>query len=207
MAFLREDRLSGLKTLKSDRSKQIRFLAGDEIQMTLDVADDVTRRAILILLHTGYLRLEFAYLEWKDIGFQNGLINFQSKPEFGFSPVSYKPRFIPMCSQLWKLLMDMPQAGRFVFDSGRNQPLCRPYSYYGDVAKLYKRAEIEGAKMHTFRNTFASYLIMRGVDPRTVQEYLGHSTIQVTEKYSHFSKSHKRDAIEVISSQMTVRKS
>jgi hypothetical protein len=39
---------------------------------------------------------------------------------------------------------------------------------------------------------------MQGVDPKTVQEYLGHSTTQVTEKYSHLSKSHKRDAIKVL---------
>ncbi|MGB7060984.1 MAG: hypothetical protein WBF13_01355 [Candidatus Zixiibacteriota bacterium] len=35
-------------------------------------------------------------------------------------------------------------------------------------------------------------------ESRTVQEYLGHSTIQVTEKYSHLSQSHKREAIEVL---------
>ena len=196
MVFLRENRLRGLKTSKSDRSRQIRFLTENEIQTILDVADDVTRRAILILLYTGWRRSEFAYLEWKDIDFQNGLINVQSKPEFGFSPKSYKPRYIPMCSQLRKLLMDMPQAGRFVFDSGHNQPLCQPYSYCGEVAKLYRKAGIEGAKMHTFRNTFASQLIMKRVDLRMVQAFLKHSTIQVTEKYSHLSKSHKRDTIE-----------
>jgi hypothetical protein len=31
-----------------------------------------------------------------------------------------------------------------------------------------------------------------------VQEYLGHSTIQITEKYSHLSISHERDAIRVL---------
>jgi len=40
---------------------------------------------------------------------------------------------------------------------------------------------------------------MKGVDPRTVQEYLGHSTIQITEKYSHLSKNHKREAIKILS--------
>ena len=39
---------------------------------------------------------------------------------------------------------------------------------------------------------------MKGVDPKTVQEYLGHSTIQVTEKYSHLLKSHKHQAIDVL---------
>lgn len=92
--------------------------------------------------------------------------------------------------------MDMPQAGRFLFDSGHNQPLCQPYSYYGEAAKLCKKAGIEGAKMHTFRNTFANRLIMKRVDPRMVQAFLRYSTIQVTDKYCHLSKSHKRNAIE-----------
>lgn len=104
-----------------------------------------------------------------------------------------------MCKELRSLLMDMPQAGRFVFDNGHNQPLYQPNSYYREVAKVYKRAGVEGANMHTLRHSFASHLIMKGVGPRTVQEYLGHSTIQVTEKYSHLSKSHMREAIEVLS--------
>jgi site-specific recombinase XerD len=94
--------------------------------------------------------------------------------------------------------MDIPQVGRFVFDNCRNQPLYIPNSYYREIAKIYRKASIEDANMHTLRHTFASHLIMQGVDPRTVQEYLGHSSIQVTEKYSHLSKSHKRQAIEVL---------
>jgi site-specific recombinase XerD len=39
---------------------------------------------------------------------------------------------------------------------------------------------------------------MKGIDPRTVQEYLGHSSLQITEKYSHLSKSHKQEAINVL---------
>ncbi len=64
---------------------------------------------------------------------------------------------------------------------------------------MYRKAGIEGVNLHTLRHTFANNLIMQGVDPRTVREYLGHSTIQVTEKYSHLSKSHKREAIKVLS--------
>ena len=95
--------------------------------------------------------------------------------------------------------MDMPQAGRFVFDNGRNRPLHHPIYYYKELMKIYRRVGIEGANLHTLRHTFASHVIMKGVDPRTVQEYMGHSTIQVTEKYSHLSKSHKREAINVLS--------
>ncbi len=196
--LLRENRLRGFKKLKSDRCRQIRFLDDQEIKRVLQAANDTMRRLFLVLLYTGLRRSELAYLEWKDIDFENGFVVVQSKPEFGFHPKSYKTRSVPMCSELRSLLMDMPQAGRFVFDNGRNQPLYHPNSYYREIAKVYKKAGIEGANMHTLRHTFASHLIMKGVDPRTVQEYLGHSSIQVTEKYSHLSKSHKREAIEVL---------
>jgi len=198
-SLLRENRLKGFKKLKSDRNRQVRFLTKREIQEVIRVADEFMRRVILILLYTGLRRSEFVYLEWKDIDFGNGLILVQSKPEFGFHPKSYKPRSIPMCKELAALLMDMPQAGRFIFDDGQNHPLHHPIYYYKEVMKVYKKAGIEGANLHTLRHTFASHLIMEGVDPRTVQEYLGHHSIQVTEKYSHLSKSHKREAIEALS--------
>jgi len=196
--LLRGNRLRTFKKLKSDRSRQVRFLTREEIQKVLQVADDLMRRVILILLYTGLRRSEFVYLEWKDIDFENDLIYVQSKPEYGFHPKSYKPRSIPICKELKTLLMDTPQAGRFVFDNGHNQPLHHPIYYYKELQKIHKKAGIEDANLHTLRHTFASHLIMQGVDPRTVQEYLGHSTIQVTEKYSHLSKSHKREAIEAL---------
>jgi len=65
--------------------------------------------------------------------------------------------------------------------------------------KIYKTAGITGANLRTLRHTFTSHLIMKGVDPRTVQKYLGHSSIQITEKYPHLSKNHKREAINVLS--------
>ncbi len=38
---------------------------------------------------------------------------------------------------------------------------------------------------HCLRHTFASRLIMAGVDLRTVQELMGHKTIQMTCRYAH----------------------
>ena len=197
-SLLRENRLKKFKRLKSDRSRQVRFLNDDEIQLVLKAANPYARKVILIFLYTGLRRSELAFLEWKDVDFANSLVHVQSKPEFGFHPKSYKPRSIPMCDNLRNLLMDLPQAGRFVFDDGQNQPLQSPNAYYKMVTRAYKKAGIEGANLHTLRHTFASHLIMKGVDPRTVQEYLGHSSIQITEKYSHLSKNHKREAIKIL---------
>lgn len=48
---------------------------------------------------------------------------------------------------------------------------------------------------HTTRHTFATTLLDKGVDLKTVQELLGHSHIRTTEKYLHTSDEKKLDAV------------
>ncbi len=63
-------------------------------------------------------------------------------------------------------------------------------------AEIAKRAGISDFRFHDIRHTFASRLVMAGVDIRTVQELLGHKTIQMTLRYTHLSPDHKRAAVE-----------
>jgi len=67
------------------------------------------------------------------------------------------------------------------------------------VVKVYEpaleQACIVGAMWHTLRHTFASRAVMAGVDIRTVQELMGHSTITMTRRYAHLSTAHLRQAV------------
>jgi integrase len=49
------------------------------------------------------------------------------------------------------------------------------------------RAKLEDVSWHTLRHTFASWLVMRGVPLRAVQELLGHHDMKMTMRYAHLA--------------------
>jgi site-specific recombinase XerD len=51
---------------------------------------------------------------------------------------------------------------------------------------------------HTLRHTYASRLVMSGVDLYTVQKLMGHSTISMTERYSHLAPDHLKKAVKML---------
>lgn len=53
----------------------------------------------------------------------------------------------------------------------------------------------EGLRFHSLRHTFASWLVMDGIPLSRIRNWMGHSTISVTEGYAHLSpEGHQEDA-------------
>lgn len=60
-------------------------------------------------------------------------------------------------------------------------------------------AKVKNFTWHCLRHTFASRLVMAGVDLRTVADLLGHLNIQMTMRYAHLAPAHRAAAVKKLS--------
>lgn len=105
---------------------------------------------------------------------------------------SGKWREIPLTNGARIALDELPRKAALVI------PQMAPASLSRACAHDIRRAELDGS-LHTLRHTYISHMVMAGVPLRTVQKLAGHSTVAVTERYSHLDPKHLLDAGRAIS--------
>ena len=188
--FLKENPAKPVKLFK-ENNKRLRFLSEDEINRLLSVCDGYLRDIVIVALNTGMRKGEIFNLKWQDIDFELKLIHVADSK-------NYESRDIPMNDILYETLKALKEKAdphqEYVFINPKtNKP-------YDDVKRSFKtalkKANIEDFTFHDLRHTFASHLVMNGVDLMTVKELLGHKDIKMTMRYSHLSPDHKRIAVK-----------
>lgn len=83
----------------------------------------------------------------------------------------------------------------FVFADQLGDPIA-PETDRDEWLALLAAAQLDHARLHDGRHTAATLLLALGVDMRVVQELLGHSSIRVTEGYTHVTSKLARSATE-----------
>ena len=109
------------------------------------------------------------------------------------------PGTLIIMSRERETLENLPRRSLYVFCNETSKPI---RSIRTAFEHSLKRAGIRDFHFHDLRHTFASNLVMAGVDLATVKELLGHKSIEMTMRYSHLSPSHKRQAVERLVNQM-----
>ncbi|MEZ6212615.1 MAG: tyrosine-type recombinase/integrase [Phycisphaerales bacterium] len=152
---------------------------------------DYLKPMTLLKLNTGLRRGEIFNLVWADINLESKTLTVQ-----GEGAKSRQTRYIHLNSVCITLL----QAWRQQSESELVFPSPITGNRFNNIAKAWKalmlRAEIKDFRFHDLRHSFASNLVMKGQDLYTVKELMGHSTIQMTERYAHLAPEHKAIAVE-----------
>lgn len=78
-----------------------------------------------------------------------------------------------------------------LFVNSLGAPLTRQ-SVWAAIKRYSERAGLENVSPHTLRHSFATHLLQRGADSRSVQSLLGHSDISTTQIYTHITDRHLR---------------
>jgi integrase len=187
--YVRESPCKGVKKLKEKRSAVPKFLSSDEITRLLSVCPPRIYALVYLAIYTGCRQSELFNLEWSDIDFERGQIIIQNKEDWHTK--SYRHRVIPINDKIVDVLLEQTKtsAGRYVF-SQKNGEKLNKVKIRRTFEKAMKDAGIDSTDFKILRHTYASHLVMKGVDIRTVQKLLGHHSIKMTEKYSHLAPDH-----------------
>jgi site-specific recombinase XerD len=106
-----------------------------------------------------------------------------------------KERMLPLSERLLEALRiywRCYRPGPWLFPKRRSgdQPI-HATSVQKLCQQLVKRVEItKPASFHTLRHSFATHLLEAGVDVRTLQKLLGHSSMSTTAHYLHLTNDH-----------------
>lgn len=185
---------SPLKVLDSDSLG--RLLASPDVAKK----DGLRDKALLETLFSTGLRVsELSSLNVDQINFQRrefGVIGKGGKERVVFlsdSAAQWLDKYLSSRKDLFKPLFIRFQ-GRFdPTDNGEKMRLT-PRSIERIVEKYVKKIGLPvKATPHTLRHSFATDLLINGVDIRSVQEMLGHSNISTTQIYTHVTNKHLKD--------------
>jgi len=182
-------RVRKVKFLKENNIR-LRFLNADECKRLIGCCPKHLKPIVTTALNSGMRRGEILSLKWEQIDLRHGYISLTDTK-------SGEGREVPINDTLSAIFEEMPHSieSIYVFTDRDGKP-------YKEVKKSFstalRKAEIYDFRFHDLRHTFASQLVMKGVDLTTVKELLGHKSIIMTMRYAHLAPEHKTKAVKVL---------
>ena len=149
-----------------------------------------------LALNTGLRLGELYGLDWENVNLPRRILTVP-RPKNG------EMRHVPLNGTALAALEGLRQQNGGIGPVIRNaegEALTSPRYWFEPAVRA---AKIRSFSWHCLRHTFASRLVMAGVDLRTVQELMGHKSIQMTVRYSHLTPKHTLAAVEKLAGAIT----
>lgn len=188
------------------RRRLPRYLTLDEVERLLAAPDLATAqglrdRAMLELLYATGLRVsELVSLRVEDLRLDVGYLVCRGKGRkerivpYGRSAAEWIERYLTEARG--ELVPVGKSADKHLFLSRRGGGMTRQ-RFFQILKRCGQRANVDGAlSPHVLRHSFATHLLERGADLRSLQLMLGHSNIGTTQIYTHVSRERLRRVYE-----------
>ncbi|GAB6083820.1 site-specific integrase [Desulfuromonas carbonis] len=190
------DRLRRVK-LPKEENRRSRFLSIEECQRLVAAAEPHLRPVLLFALNTGCRKGEILGLTWDRVDLAHGFITLDKTK-------SGERREIPINAPLRACLKGLVRRvdTNLVFYNPATGS--RWHELKRSFATACRKAKIQDFRFHDLRHTFASHLVMAGVDLTTVSRLLGHASLTMTLRYSHLAPDHLKGAVDVLANLQTV---
>ncbi|MDD5226353.1 MAG: tyrosine recombinase XerC [Candidatus Omnitrophica bacterium] len=199
--ILTQNPAAGIATPKKEK-RLPSFMNPDEITKLLDAPaknswEEKRDKAILEMLYSSGLRVsELAGLNHDDLDFFQGLVRVRGKGK--------KERIVPVGQAALTSLraywdMKAPKENTNAIKKplfiSRIGSRLTDRSVRRMILKYVKRTGLgKEISPHTFRHSFATHMLDRGADLRSVQELLGHANLSTTQIYTHVTTQRLKDA-------------
>ena len=180
----------GVELPPVDEVSRDRAATAEEAAALLEPLAAQDRVPFALAFYAGLRRSEMDRLEWQDVDLDRlWLVVRRSKSQAGTG------RRLPIAAPLKPILLQAfmlqrrPESGRVLgqvsVTSGRLVPRAQMTwtAAVKTARKRGKKLELEPIGLHECRHTYASFLMAAGYTLRELMEYMGHSSLQATERY------------------------
>lgn len=176
------------------------------------------------ILQTGLRTGELVGLQWSDIDFGERVLSVDRTLEYRYKRgtwITGQPksdcgyRTIPLTQEAICILQEQKARNAkikivdfewkdIIFLSRDGKPV-KNSTYDTYLYKICEKANIKHFSMHVLRHTFATRCIEAGMNPKTLQVILGHSTLAMTmDRYVHITDEQRAKEMDKVSNLLVV---
>lgn len=204
--LLDRDPLRGLRIAKPKPRRQP-FWTPAQMDAILAAAPEPQCSYLCLLRETGLRIGELVHLTWPDVDLARGFLHVRAKGDW--RPKTGDERSVPLSPAARQVLEALPRRGRWVATmppTAQNPRRDRPLSdrwLLSQLKRILARLGLPG-HLHTFRHSFISHALNRGIPESIVRQWVGHVDRDVIRLYTHVGDEVSLEAMRRLVEQPTV---